>query len=258
MKKILLTCLGIGCFMVCVAAGRSYVDHYEWSQHASHVVRKVNLKNFEKISLAGPYDVIYTQGNDYSIQVVGSERNVKLVSLEVNHGTLTIRPKRNITSSFHLGLLKKTDNVVIKVTSPDLIAATVTGSGSFKAPRQVDTDNLVLTLTGSGDMQFNDVICDNYSAKLTGSGDVDIKKIVAQTAVITVLGSGDLEVNQYHVKKTKASLRGSGDLDLDCHDCSVVDVELTGSGDISLEGSVQSVVKNARGSGKISDKTVRR
>ena len=107
-------------------------------------------------------------------------------------------------------------------------------------------------------MQFNDVICDNYSAKLTGSGDVDIKKIVAQTAVITVLGSGDLEVNQYHVKKTKASLRGSGDLDLDCHDCGVVDVELTGSGDISLEGSVQSVVKNARGSGKISDKTVRR
>ena len=190
--------------------------------------------------------------------MIGPEKNVKLASFEVNGGTLTIRAKRNIASSFHFGFSGSTDNVVIKITSPDLIAATVTGSGSFKAPRRVDTDNLVLTLTGSGDMLFNDVICDNYSAKLTGSGDLDIKKIVAQTAVLSVLGSGDLEVSQYNVRKTKASLRGSGDLDLVCHDCGVLNAELTGSGDISLKGSVQNVVKNVRGSGDISDATTRK
>ena len=74
MKKILLTCLGIGCFMVCVAAGRSYVDHYEWSQQASRVVRKVNLKiptQFkEAVHGAGSTLYLKTQRNRTAMQAV--------------------------------------------------------------------------------------------------------------------------------------------------------------------------------------------
>ena len=218
MKKILLICLGVGLGMACMAAGVCSKAVEGLSQKSSRVVRKVNLKNFDKIALAGSYDVVYTQGNGYSIQVVGPEKNVGQVAFEVNRGT-------------------------------------VTGSGSFKAPRLVDTDNLVLALTGSGDILFNNVVCDSYSAKLSGSGDMDIKKIVAQTANLTLMGSGDLDVRQYNVKKTTATLRGSGDLDIVCHDCGTLTADLIGSGDISLKGNVRNVVKNVRGSGDISDST---
>ncbi len=258
MKKILLICLGVGLGMACMAAGVCSKAVEGLSQKSSRVVRKVNLKNFDKIALAGSYDVVYTQGNGYSIQVVGPEKNVGQVAFEVNRGTLTIRPKRNLSSSFRFGFSKSTDDVVIKVTSPDLIAVTVTGSGSFKAPWLVDTDNLVLALTGSGDILFNNVVCDSYSAKLSGSGDMDIKKIVAQTANLTLMGSGDLDVRQYNVKKTTATLRGSGDLDIVCHDCGTLTADLIGSGDISLKGNVRNVVKNVRGSGDISDSTTRK
>lgn len=263
MKKIFFALLGLSCSLVCAAAGLSYLMPKAVEGKDRRITRIVKIANFEKIALAGSYDIVYTQADKYSVEVTGPERLVKEVRFSLSQGTLNVRSNDKLFSGgkfrFSSGLFSsgRDNNVVIKISSPDLIAATVTGSGSFVAPRLVDTDHLELAVTGSGDMVFNNVICDSYVAKVTGSGDLDVKKIVAQRARVAVTGSGDLSVSQHNVKQTAASLRGSGDLELQCHNCGVVNADLLGSGDISIKGTTRQVTKNVKGSGDISDHTRR-
>ncbi|HEY9542796.1 GIN domain-containing protein [Prevotella sp.] len=263
MKKIIFALLGISCSLVCAAAGFNNLVNKGSNDKDRRVTRIVKIANFEKIALTGSYDIVYTQADKYSVEVTGPERLVKEVRFSLSQGTLNVRSNDKLFSGgkfrFFSGVFSsgRDNNVVIKISSPDLIAATVTGSGSFVAPQLVDTDHLELAVTGSGDMVFNNVICDSYVAKVTGSGDLEIKKIVAQRAELSLLGSGDLSVSQHGVKQTKASLRGSGDLDLNCYQCGEVAADLLGSGDISIEGTAKRVTRNVRGSGDISDHTKR-
>ena len=48
----------------------------------------------------------------------------------------------------------------VYVTSPDLIGVTLKGSGEFISSEKVDSDNLEITLAGSGDILFTEIICD--------------------------------------------------------------------------------------------------
>src|SRR3712207_1450480 len=157
MKKVFFALLGICCSLVCAAAGFNNLVKKDSKGDNRRVTRIVKIANFEKIALVGSYDIIYTQADKYSIEVTGPERLVKQVRLSLSRGLLEVRNNSklfgvgNVNIGTGLFRSKRDNNVVIKISSPDLIAATVTGSGSFVAPRLVDTDHLELAVTGSGD-----------------------------------------------------------------------------------------------------------
>ena len=207
------------------------------------------LKGFEEIEVSGSPTVYYTQADSFTVRVEGPERFVEDILTDVSGRTLKIRNRGkvgivNITADY--------DDAAVYVTSPDLTLVQVNGSGDFKSERRVDTDNMRIVLRGSGDIDFNDIICDRCATELTGSGDIDIDRLEARSSMVTLIGSGDIEVRQWKVIDTDVALRGSGDISVDFNEgCRKAKCQLTGSGDISLSGHLGQFSGEKHGSGDI-------
>ena len=217
--------------------------------------KNVDVSYFNKIELFGNVYVVYTQGEKNTARIHGPKEFVDNIEIEQNGETLKIsKNKKNVVNGLK-ELVKifnhPEDYVGIYVTSPDLIGVSQKGSGDFVVKTKLDTDNLELSLTGSGDMEFSDIICDSFKAILSGSGDIDINKVESITASYSVRGSGDIESKQNRVRKTDISLLGSGDIKVHCKDCDEVNANLMGSGDITISGKMKKVNQSKHGSGDI-------
>ena len=209
------------------------------------------LKGFEQIEITGSPTVIYTQGDKFSVRVTGPESMVERTITEVNGRTLLVRNKGKVgVVNFTLG---NDADLKVYVTSPDLTAICLRGSGEFISNRQIDTDKMEVVLRGSGDIDFNEIICDDCSTELVGSGDIKIERLETRSHNISLIGSGDIQVSQWRVDKTDVMLKGSGDIKVDfVEGCKSADCELVGSGDITMSGYLEHYNVQKRGSGDIS------
>ena len=239
MKKLslFLTTLFV---VVCTASVYAFAD-----KDKAEVNRQVS--GFERIRLQGSPDIKYTQGKTWSVRVKAPQKLIDRVVTRKDGNTLVVSMK---SGSFYSTGLKDND-VTVYVTSPDLIGVEVQGSGDFECKSHLDTDNLMLSLRGSGDIAFYDIICDKINTSVVGSGDVDIKYVDAKQSDIELVGSGDLKITQSKVSQTKIELKGSGDVKVNCKDCGTVDCRLVGSGDITLSGTIRKLNQTSRGSGDI-------
>lgn len=213
------------------------------------VTESRSLKGFEEIEISGSPSVYYTQADSFSVRVVGPEAYVENILTEVDGKTLKIRNRGK------MGIVNFTadyDDAGVYVTSPDLTALLLSGSGDFESDRRVDTDRLSIILRGSGDIDFKDIICDRCEMELIGSGDLDIDRLESQQSKATLVGSGDIKVTQWNVTDTDVSLRGSGDIVIRfVEGCGSARCQLTGSGDITLSGRLGHFSGEKHGSGDI-------
>ena len=213
-----------------------------------------NVKNFHKVVVEGGYDVHYQQSNTVSVRLVGEQKEIDRVLVSSDGTTLRITRNKKASGLFSFS---KDDDLDIYITSPDLTSVVVNGSGDFKVQGKIDSDNLSLTVLGSGDISLYDVICDNLYAKMNGSGDVEIKQLRCSAAKYELVGSGDISVRQDRVRATDISLKGSGDFKGYLQDCGKVRCNLVGSGDIRLSGTAVSLEKSKIGSGMINTAQLR-
>ena len=222
----------------------------------SVIDKNVPVEYFNKIVLKGSDKIIFTQGDKPSVRIHGIKEMVDAVVVNQDGKTLTV--SRN--SSFNNGdvfvglwnaLKNETIEVVIYVTSPDLIDVQLTGSGDFKGKGRIDSDKLDLGLRGSGDIDFDDIVCDAINVTLVGSGDVEIDRVESITSNVQLQGSGDVKIKQNNVRVTSLNLYGSGDIEVVCSKCDKVNASLQGSGDITVVGQYNRGDSNERGSGDI-------
>ena len=215
------------------------------------VTDKRILNGFEEIEITGSPTVIYTQGDKFSVKVTGLERQVDNTVTEVDGRTLMVRNKGKIgIVNFSMG---SEDELRVYVTSPDLTAIRLNGSGDFICDQRIDTDEMKVVLRGSGDIKLADLICDDCSTELVGSGDIQIERLETRSHDISLIGSGDIQVSQWRVDKTDVMLKGSGDIKVDfVEGCKSADCELVGSGDITMSGHLAHYNVQKRGSGDIS------
>ena len=187
------------------------------------------LTGFERIELLGSLDVKYQQADSFSVRVDAPVEVLKKVETRVDGNKLVVKMKGD-GKWINFGVADS-KNVTVYVTSPDFLGIMLKGSGDFESQGLLDTDNLEISLQGSGDIAFDDVICDQVDVSLVGSGDVDVKNVKALRSFINLVGSGDVKMN----------FDNSG----------IVEATVTGSGDITLNGKVQRYNSSVRGSGDI-------
>ena len=208
------------------------------------------LKGFEEIEINGSPRVCYTQADSFSVRVRGTKTGIENILTEVDGRTLTIRNRGKI-SLVNISF-SDDDALTVFVTSPDLTAIRLNGSGDFESDGRIDTDRMDIILRGSGDIDVKDIICDRCEVELIGSGDLNVANMEAVEASASLVGSGDINLGLSRVKDTRLSLKGSGDIDAEFkNDCGALECELRGSGDISLKGSVRKFDSHKNGSGDI-------
>ena len=197
------------------------------------VSENVNVKPFEQIAIAGSYHIYYTQGEKISVRVEGRLGDLKRMIVSSDGKTLKIKTK-SLRKDLRSILGRDMDDVNVYVSSPDLIAVSLAGSGEFEAQGAVDTDHLSVKLAGSGDIDFHQVVCDDVEVELAGSGDVEVKSIDVNNAKISIAGSGDVDMNFVRADFVEAHVAGSGDIKLSGK-AKKVDHKVAGSGNVDVE-----------------------
>ena len=208
------------------------------------------IKGFEEVEVVGSPNVYYTQADSFSVRVKGPDNFVDNILTEKNGKTLTVRNKGKwgvVNISF-----RDEDELAVYVTSPDLVAVRVNGSGDFISTDLIDTDNMNITLRGSGDINIDKLLCDRCDVELIGSGDIDLPEVEAKETSAVLVGSGDIKMGLSKVADTRLSLKGSGDIKVDFSEgCRSVDCTVNGSGDIGLSGKIGHFRGEKHGSGDI-------
>lgn len=263
--SVLLLLLVVG--GVCMACYSSK----DLNAHGKRVTITRDVGYFSKVDASGSVDIEFVQGKEQAMRIVGSKQFVDNIVVEKKGETLYVSHKSNSVISFF------DDDVTLYIYSPDLTEVNLRGSCSFDVKGALDTDNLKVSVMGSGEADFDSIVCDAINFEVRGSGDIGAKRIDTKNAVANVFGSGDLDFDflkadnvQFavsgsgdldamlsQVKTMQLNVVGSGDMDIKAQNCGVANCTSAGSGSITLSGTMRDVVKNVTGSGDIDTSNLR-
>ena len=202
MKKLMLM---MAIAMICLGAMAT--------QKKETVQKRVPVTAFDKIAMAASVDVIYTQGSTHECTLIASPKDMDKLKIEVVNKQLNIsveNPKKTMGRViFNSGNF--TDKVVVKVSSPWLTKVDCVGSGDFVATSDIKTDNLLLNISGSGEIELKKVSGHAISLNVAGSGDIDAAFSTCQDLKCSVAGSGEMELKGM-VTNYSGAVTGSGEI----------------------------------------------
>jgi hypothetical protein len=239
MKKNLTTSV----FIYLIFAVASYGCSIEIKHRDKSEVKKETreVSNFSSISLSVSADVILVQGSPQKVVLEGEADDLKNTLTEVDGSRLEIKRK-----SWNF------DNNKIKVyiTVAEINGLTVSGSGSIISEGSVKTEDLKLTVTGSGDIKLYNLKATFIKSVVSGSGDISIdgKDCKPDEQILTVTGSGDIHAENVVTKQIKVNVTGSGSCKINATE--KIDANVTGSGDIYYRGGAI-IDAHVTGSGKV-------
>lgn len=172
--------------------------------------KTVRTAPFHSIAMYGGVDVHYVQDSVQYVKVTAPAEVMKRFMVYATDSMLIIQPKDNGWRIFKGG----SGDIDVYVSSPDLIEVQIAGSGDFEAPGHVDTDNMDLSVAGSGTVEFGSLICNTVSVTVAGSGNIDLKKLTTGKARFSISGSGDIECDRADIYSLESAIAGSGSINV--------------------------------------------
>ena len=226
-------------------SGNSWLGGKEVKASKNYVTKQIKVSDFNQIAVSGSLDVTYTQQSGKpKVEIYTSDNIVDLLDIYVKNGKLNLGFKKNVKVSYN--------KLEIRVTSEDLNAVNVAGSGDFKFTNGLKTDQLKMNVAGSGDITASNIQCSQeFTANVAGSGDIECKQLKAADMDISVAGSGDLKIENALVTSANASVAGSGTVKIS-GSADKANYSVAGSGDLyASDFKVQDISASVAGSGDI-------
>lgn len=208
-----------------LASACHFSGHSEERDAGPAVDRSYALGAFDKIEVAGPYDVKIVTGGQPGATAKGGSALLDETDVLVEDGTLKIVPKKHkgIRFSWRSGKAEFT------VTTAALRKAGIAGSGNIdvdKVAGDFDGDvagsgALKIAATNGGVLKFSIAgsggitasgAADSVDLNIAGSGDIDTSAVKARTAEVSIAGSGNVRAQASDT--AKVSIMGSGDVDI--------------------------------------------
>jgi len=230
MKRIVLSMLAVAILLI--------FNSFLSPDMPKEEVRK--LESFSGIGISVHADVFYTPGNTHEIKIEGDDRDVEELITEVEDGFLRIKyPDGNWRV--------KRSKLTIHVTSSELEAVKMSGSGLFSSDKPVTADEMDIAISGSGDIVFKQLTADEVGVKISGSGDVVLDSGSADEMDLRISGSGKMNAETFEVNEFSAAISGSGSARITAKED--LEVKISGSGKVYYHGDPR-VNSVSSGSGK--------
>lgn len=202
------------------------------------VSEEISLRDFDGIELKISADVYIRQGAEQKVIIEGQRNIIDEIERDVDNGIWRIDTDRCVRYD--------NDDLRIYITIPDITLLRISGSGDIISENTLVTDDIELTISGSGTIDAA-LDSDDINAKISGSGDM-ILEGRADVLTFTISGSGDLHAFNLQLRAANITISGSGDADVRVSD--ELDVRISGSGDVSYKGNPQ-IDANISGSGRV-------
>jgi len=205
---------------------------------ASAAERSFPVGDFDRIILSGAADVRVSSGEDRAVVAIGDEPDLDRMDIRVENGALVIAQKRGF---WRLG----SRAVQVKVRTPELTAATISGSGDLSVDRV--RGPFVARISGAGDLRLDDVDATTLSMAISGSGTMTASGRCTSGSV-RVSGSGNVNAGGLSCVDMEAMVSGSGNVTAGA--TGMAEVRITGSGNVAITGPAKCTTRTT-GSGTV-------
>lgn len=205
------------------------------------VARNYQVGAFDKVAVAGPYEVNVVTGGQPGVSAKGGSNLLDETDVVVEGGTLKIKPKKRngIRWNWNNG------KAVFTVNTAALHGASIAGSGGVNVDKVAgDFDGDV---AGSGDLKVGSIAGGKVKLAIAGSGDVEAAG-KADSVELSIAGSGDMRTGGLASRTADVSIAGSGNVEANASESA--DVSIMGSGDVRIQGGGKCTVSKA-GSGNV-------
>lgn len=197
--------------------------------------KTVKVTQFDKVSLTAGFFVKYTQGLNHECTIFASPKDMEHVKAEVKNNQLylsvIIDKKKMKKMKYSTSILS--EDVIVNVTSPELVKASCVGSGEFIATTDIKSEDVKFDISGTGEIKLKKVTADNMTLNIAGAGDIKIDNVDAVC------------------QKTVLSVAGAGEISASFTDCNELKCSIAGAGEIELKGKVANYSESIAGAGKI-------
>ncbi len=200
---------------------------------------EVAISDYNEIHFSGGASLIYEQKKDATpyLRIEVDENIFPLLLIESKEGVLSIKNKENIKPTKY--------NIYTNSASLSQISA----SGSLKTHLKgiLETDDLKIQLSGSGNIVADNLICHSINTGVSGSGDI---KLSGKASEINshISGSGKIDAMDMPADTVICSVSGSGNFSV--HAEKYLKISVSGSGDVKYKGNPE-IDKSISGSGKV-------
>lgn len=202
-----------------------------------------SVSTIEKVSVQCACDAnIYYGATQEDVEVSGSEHLLEKLEVVVDGTTLILRMKPGIYNNM---------DIVANITIPMIRFIEVNGSGNVWVDDFSSLDDLVVNVSGSGNIRTQDLGLgqNKLTTDISGSGNVEVNG-VAGSSYTKISGSGSYEAFGLSISSGNVNISGSGNAELTVSNDLTVDV--SGSGSVHYKG--QPVINtNISGSGSVVD-----
>ena len=207
------------------------------------VSRNYQVGAFNKIAVAGPYEVNVVSGGSPGISAKGGQNLLEETEVVVEGDTLKIMPKKR--KGFRWGWSDH-GKAVFTVNAANLSGAAIAGSGGIHID-QTKTASFKGEVAGSGDLKVDGLEAQDVELSIAGSGNITAAGKTGKVAA-NIAGSGDLDAKGLIASDADVNIAGSGNIM--AHATSSADVSIMGSGDVEVTGGAKCNV-NKHGSGDV-------
>ncbi len=219
----------------------------------AQVTKKVlELPEFKSIYVNSGYTVYLKQTNKNEVSVEALTEIFTVSTIKVENGILMINIERkpedpNKSIWAKIDDLKMNPTMKLYVSMKNVNELQVNGSGKIIAENSIASDNLLLAVNGSGNMEL-DIKGNLVKAEVTGSGSL-ILKGYATTIDAYISGTGILKAFDCQVETAKVKISGSGSGEV--HASTSIEATVFGSGSVKHKGNTKNTNKKVYGSGSV-------
>jgi len=194
---------------------------------------------FHSVEMECSGNLYVTQTWESGVRVETDDNIMPLLKTDVINGVLII--KRGGTRCLSPTKLN------IYVSMDDVKRLSLSGSGNIIGRSEITSDDLEVSLSGSGDIDLQ-VDTKRLKSEISGSGESKFTG-KASSHDATISGSGDLKAYDLVTEKSTVQVTGSGKSEVFASE--ELNVKITGSGDVYYKGNPATVNKKILGSGEL-------
>jgi hypothetical protein len=204
-----------------------------------------DVKDFTKVSFGIAGNLYINFGPEFKVVLEGDKKDLEEIVTDVSGGRLVIKKDNSWRFNFN-------DKVTVYITMPELKGLGVSGSGKAEIKDAIKTDELDLSVSGSGKIFTTDLMVSKLGCSISGSGDiVPGGNGAANKADISISGSGNYEGGALKIESAEIHISGSGNCS--CNVTESLRASVSGSGNVTYEGNPK-VDAHVSGSGKVRSK----
>ena len=143
MKKVMFIMMAIA---ICIGAA---------ARSNETVEKSVPMTEFDKVSLTAGVTVKFAQSSKHECIIIASPNDMEKIKVDVKDKQLNIsvEGKKKKMNGVTFSSADLSDDVIVKVTSPELTKVDCLGSGDFIATTDIKTKDIIFKITGSGDIK---------------------------------------------------------------------------------------------------------